>query len=232
VASDVMDSGTVPARIRVAIVDDHPALREGAAVLLERQGDIEVVASLDTVTAVWGLIESGLPLDVVILDVRLGEERGLDLLARLSNAGRTRPAVVIWTGFDLPQYASFALRAGAAGFVLKMAPLEELVAAIRAAAAGGLYFGRIPAVQPGTLSLREREIVGLVIAGRSNDEIASQIGITSRSIEAHLTRLFERFGVASRTELATRALREAWLDVPAEAPAAGARAASEERSNG
>ncbi len=126
-----------------------------------------------------------------------------------------RPAVIVVTAYDYPQYADAALRLGAAGFVLKTAPIAELVDAIRRVAAGGLAF----AVRPGghalaRLSPREHDVVRLVAAGRTNDEIGADLGIGSKTVETHLARLFERLGVASRTELAIRAVREGWLDVP------------------
>jgi DNA-binding NarL/FixJ family response regulator len=122
------------------------------------------------------------------------------------------PAVVVLTSYDYPQYADAALRLGAAGFVVKTAPTAELLDAIRGAAAGGLHFG----IRPGngvTLTAREREVVRLVVDGASNDEIGARLGISARTVESHLRRLFERVGVASRTELAARALREGWLEV-------------------
>jgi DNA-binding NarL/FixJ family response regulator len=121
------------------------------------------------------------------------------------------PAVVVLTSYDYPQYADAALRLGAAGFVVKTAPTAELLDAIRRAAGGGLAFG----VRPGNgvaLSAREREVLRLVVDGASNDEIGGRLGISSRTVESHLRRLFERLGVASRTELAARALREGWLE--------------------
>jgi DNA-binding NarL/FixJ family response regulator len=107
------------------------------------------------------------------------------------------------------------LRLGASGFVLKTAPISELLDAIRRAAAGGMAFG----IRPGRgtearLSGRELDVVRLVVDGRSNDEIGVRLGIGAKTVESHLRRLFERLDVASRTELATRALREGWLDVP------------------
>lgn len=121
------------------------------------------------------------------------------------------PAVVVLTSYDYPQYADAALRLGAAGFVVKTAPTAELLEAIRRAANGGLHFG----VRPGngvTLSDRERDVLRLVVEGASNDEIGVTLGISSRTVESHLRRLFERFSVMSRTELAARALREGWLE--------------------
>jgi DNA-binding NarL/FixJ family response regulator len=124
--------------------------------------------------------------------------------------------VIVLTSYDYPQYAEAALRLGASGFVLKTAPISELLDAIRRAAAGGLAFG----VRPGRaglvarLSERELDVVRLVVDGRSNDEIAFRLGIGPKTVESHLRRLFERLDIASRTELATRALREGWLEVP------------------
>jgi DNA-binding NarL/FixJ family response regulator len=110
--------------------------------------------------------------------------------------------------------AAAALRLGASGFVLKTAPIAELVEAIRRAAAGGLAFGVRPIGLAPIFTAREREVVALVVEGRSNDEIGVALGITSKTVEAHLRRLFDRLGLQSRTELATRALREGWLEIP------------------
>ena len=118
------------------------------------------------------------------------------------------------TAYDYPQYAEAALRLGAAGLVLKTAPMAELVEAIRRAAAGGLSFARRPGAGAVHLTERELDVVRLLVEGRSNDEIGAALGIGAKTVETHLGRLFERLGVASRTELATRAVREGWLDVP------------------
>jgi DNA-binding NarL/FixJ family response regulator len=129
--------------------------------------------------------------------------------------GAQKPAIVVLTAYDYPQYAAAALRLGASGFVVKTAPVAELVDAIRSAASGGLAFGRRPdpsAAAP--VSRRELDVVRLVVDGRSNDEIGAALGITTKTVEGHLRRLFERLAVQSRTELATRALREGWLEVP------------------
>jgi DNA-binding NarL/FixJ family response regulator len=194
--------------IRVAVVDDHPLVREGTAALIDRQGDMEiagVASSLDELRAILANEE----IQVLLLDLRLGEESGFDLL-RHESAGRM-PAVVVVTSYDYPQYADAALRLGAAGFVVKTAPTAELLDAIRGAASGGLHFG----VRPGkgvSLSEREREVLRRVVEGASNDEIGARLGISSRTVESHLRRLFERHDVASRTELAARAIREGWLE--------------------
>jgi DNA-binding NarL/FixJ family response regulator len=208
--------------IRVAIVDDHPVVAEGTAAILRGQPDLDVVG---VATSIGPARASGLldprTVDVVLLDLRLGADSGLGLLAGRSPtapAGRGAsgelPAVIVLTAYDYPQYVEAALQLGAAGFVLKTAPLSDLVEAIRRVAAGGLAF----AVRPGSttvrLTRREHDVVRLVAEGRTNDEIGATLGIGTKTVETHLARLFERLGVGSRTELATRAVREGWLDVP------------------
>lgn len=198
--------------IRVAIVDDHPVVGEGTAAVLRSTEDLEVVGVAASLAAARssGLTDPA-SVDVILLDIRLGTGSGLDLLAERAPL----PAVIVLTAFDYPQYAEAALRLGAAGFVLKTSPLPDLLDAIRRVASGGLAF----AVRPSSsarihLTGREREVVTLVVDGRSNDEIGNALGIGAKTVETHLARVFERFGVASRTELATRALREGWLEVP------------------
>ncbi len=219
----VSDAG-VPRVVRVAIVDDHPALREGTASLMAREPDIKVVATLGSLAEIRALIDGQHPPDVVILDIRLGEESGLRMLSgeavvcRSSDAatGATGPAIILWTAYDYPQYAAYAYRAGAAGFVVKTAPTAELIEAIRRVADGGVHFSTRPDLGTRPLTGREREVLALIVDGHTNDGIGDRLSITTRTVEAHLTRLYERFGVHSRTELATRAVREGWLDVPTE----------------
>jgi two-component system response regulator DesR len=200
--------------IRIAIVDDHPALREGTAGLLALEPDLEVVGVVGTLAEARDLAGGDDPPHVLVLDIRLGGERGLDLLAVPGVAGERRPAIVVWTAYDVPQYAAFAFRAGAAAFVVKTAPTSELIDAIRHAAAGRIHFTSRPDLGGRPLSGRERQILELLVHGSSNDEIAADLGVITRTVEAHLTRLFEDFDVRSRTELAARAAREGWLEVP------------------
>jgi DNA-binding NarL/FixJ family response regulator len=195
-----------PAVIRVAVVDDHPLVREGTAAIVARADDMEISGVAGSLEELRPMLAH--PVDVLLLDLRLGQESGFDLLR---DATSPMPAVVVLTSYDYPQYADAALRLGAAGFVVKTAPTSELLDAIRRAASGGLAFG----VRPGNgvmLSGREREVMRLVVDGASNDEIGARLRISSRTVESHLRRLFERLDVASRTELAARAIREGWLE--------------------
>jgi DNA-binding NarL/FixJ family response regulator len=198
-----------PRPIRIAIVDDHPVGREGTAALLATVPGLCIAGTA-------GSLEDSIPLldpaavDVLLLDIRLGSQSGLTLLGGKASL----PAIVVLTAYDYPQYAAAALRLGASGFVLKTAPIAELVEAIRRAASGGLAFGVRPIGLAPVLTAREREVVALVVEGRSNDEIGVALGITSKTVEAHLRRIFDRLGLQSRTELATRALRGGWLEIP------------------
>ena len=214
-AAPVIDEVPSSSPIRVAIVDDHPVLREGTAALLAAQIGLEIAGVAGTIDEATALVEST-DVDVLLLDIRLGTDSGLRWLTPAAESSRPRPAVVVLTSYAYPQYAEAALRLGASGFVLKTAPIAELLDAIRRAAAGGLAFAVRPpaAATQVRLSERELDVVRLVVDGRSNDEIASRLGIGAKTVESHLRRLFERLDIASRTELATRALREGWLEVP------------------
>ncbi|MEO5704366.1 MAG: response regulator transcription factor [Candidatus Limnocylindrales bacterium] len=197
--------------IRVAVVDDHPVVRDGTAALLATQPGLDVVGVASTVEDAVELIRAT-AIDVVLLDIRLGTDSGLRLLQ--TELAPPAPAIVVLSAYDYPQYADAALRLGAAGFVVKTAPLSELLDAIERAAAGGLAFQIRPHARSARLSPRERDVVHLVVDGRTYDEIGSALSIGVRTVETHLRRVFERFEVASRTELAARALREGWLEVP------------------
>jgi len=197
-----------PATIRIAIVDDHPVVREGTAALLAGQG-LSVVGTAASLDEAAALLDPE-AVDVLLLDIRLGSESGLGLL----RGHGPLPAVIVLTAYDYPQYAAAALKLGAAGFVLKTAPIAELVEAIRKVATGGLAFEIRPCGATPELTGRERQVVVLAVDGRSNDEIGAALGITTRTVEAHLGRLYQRYGIQSRTELASRAIREGWLEIP------------------
>jgi DNA-binding NarL/FixJ family response regulator len=206
------------ALIRVAIVDDHEVVRQGIGALLAAQDGVEVVGTAGSVGAAAELLDR-VAVDVLLLDIRLGADSGLRFLSNRTavestGGDRPLPAVVVLSAYDYPQYAEAALRLGAAGYVIKTAPLDELIDAIRRAASGGLAFGVRPGRDTVRVSPRELDVIRLVVDGRSNDEVGAALGIGVKTVETHLRRLFERFEVASRTELAARALREGWLDIP------------------
>ena len=198
------------ARIRVAIVDDHPVVRTGTAAIVEAAADLELAGTAASMAEAAPLLDAAM-VDVLLLDLRLGQEFGLGVF---EEPVRPLPAIVVVTSYDYPQYVDAALRLGAVGYVLKTAPIDELLSAIRRAASGKLSFDVRPAAAGARVSAREREVIAAVVDGLSNDEIAGRLGISSKTVESHLRRLFERHAVASRTELATRAIRDGWLEAP------------------
>ncbi len=207
--------------IRIGLVDDHPVVLEGLEAALEGIADFEVVDRCGTVAAAGAMLVRA-DVDVVLLDVRLADGNSLALLH--DRAGHAGPAVIVLSSFRTAQYVAASIRYGAQGFLLKTAPMAEVAEAIRAAAGGGTWF-TAEQLRSGTrdevlLTPREREVVALVLGGHSNDEIGVRLGLKRKTVEAHLSRLFSRFGVASRLELGLRAEREGWLDlVPGPTPA-------------
>jgi DNA-binding NarL/FixJ family response regulator len=200
--------------VRVGLVDDHPVVLSGLDTALATVDDIEIVARGGSLAEAREIAARD-DIDVLLLDVRLPDGNGLELLDEVSRRGR--PAVLVLSSFRSRQYVAAALRFGASGFLLKTAPLGDLIVAIRSVASGGTAFttDQIRDAQQGfvTLSQREREIVELVLRGRSNDEIAVALRASRKTVEFHLTRLYERFGVMTRVELALRADQEGWLDI-------------------
>jgi DNA-binding NarL/FixJ family response regulator len=132
--------------------------------------------------------------------------------------------MIMLTSFDESQYVAAAASRGARGFLLKTTPLPDVAEAIRSVSRGGTAFspeqirqvaGHIPAHQV-NLTARERDIVRLVMVSRSNDEIGHELGMAAKTVEHHLSRLFDRAGITTRVELALRAEREGWLVAPAD----------------
>lgn len=205
--------------IRVAVVDDHPATAEGLASLLAASADLEVVGYARDIRGALDLIRAATP-DVVLCDIELGGGgRGFQLLATQRPGESPMPAVVFFSAYDYPAFRALAMEGGAAGYLLKTAPMAEILDAIRTAAAGGTTFtsGDLRASRSGLRSPSERElaVIGLLVDGRSNDEIAAQLGIGPKTVESHLRRLFARYSVYNRTALAMLAVRQGWID-PAE----------------
>jgi DNA-binding NarL/FixJ family response regulator len=199
--------------IRLGIVEDHPIVAAGTASVLAATDGFDVAWTAPDLDQARDRIGEG-AVDVVVVDVRLGTDSGLDLLREAHAGGHAspaRPAFVVLTGFDYPQYRVAAARLGAAALVTKMAPIEELIAAIDRAARGERDLAPMAPAHP---THRDLEVVRLVAAGRTNAEIAGELGVSGKTIEGRLARLFERLGVASRTELATRAIAEGWLELP------------------
>lgn len=200
--------------IRLAIVDDHPMVTGGLDAALATIEDLDVVAHGASVAQARELLTRD-DLDVVLLDVRLEDGNGIQALAE--RGPRTQPGVLVMSSFKTAQYVAASARFGAAGFLLKTVPLSDLVDAIRTVDAGGSVF-TTEQLQKGLVALspRDREIVTLTMDGLSNKEIAAKLTMSPKTVESHLTDMYERFGITGgRVELARRAADEAWLDIGA-----------------
>ena len=203
--------------VRILHIDDHPVVLDGLEAGLMQGADLMLIGRATSCGEARSILASE-AIDVVLVDIRLPDGSGLELISEYTNAA-DGPAWIVLSSFETPQYVTAALSLGAAGYLLKTAPIADVVEAIRRVAAGGSAFTRNQlrtARESGAfrLALLERKIVQGLSAGRSNDEIARDLGIARKTVEAHLTRLFELFEVTSRTELALRAEREGWLDLP------------------
>lgn len=198
--------------IRVLIVDDHPVVRDGLRGMLASADDLDVVGEAgDGDTAV--LEAQRLAPDVVLMDLRMPRVDGVDATGRL--AAETPDArVLVLTTYDTDADIRRALEAGAAGYLLKDAPRDELLRAIRTVAAGRVALapsvaGRVVEQmrgESGRLSEREVEVLELVAAGRTNRAIAGDLGITEATVKTHLVHIYRKLDVTDRTAAVTTAL--------------------------
>jgi DNA-binding NarL/FixJ family response regulator len=219
--------------IRVLVADDQAIVRAGFTVIVEAAGDIEVVGEAkDGYEAVQLALE--LRPDVVCMDIRMPGRDGIEATRLLSNDPGGHIPVLVVTTFDLDDYVFGALEAGAAGFLLKGADEDTLVDAIRSVAAGegtldqkitrrvlSEFAGRrsAPERRPdgvaGTLTARERDILGLLSEGLSNQEMAGRLFIEPSTVKYHLAGLLAKIGARDRLQAVVWAFRNG-LDSSAE----------------
>ena len=197
--------------IRVVVVDDHAVVRSGLQQLLDTAEDIEVIGSAGDGAEAVAIVDELEP-DVVLMDLSMPGVDGVSATAAITS-GRPNVAVVVLTSFSDPSHITSALEAGAIGYQLKDAMPDDLIAAVRAAAAGGapldpraarvvLDRRSAPSTSSAGLSRREIEVLRLVMAGLANKHIARRLGIAERTVKAHLTSVFARIGVTDRTQAA------------------------------
>jgi DNA-binding NarL/FixJ family response regulator len=203
--------------IRVLVVDDHPITLDGMSTALAREPDIQLVAEARSVSEAAAALTTH-EVTVALVDFRLPDGSAMDVLM-LAEGLPHPPAVLILSAFDAPQYVDAAIQLGAAGFLSKTAPLQQILESVRAAARGSTTFtvGQLRGAHSrpwNPLTEREAGIVAGVIAGRSNDELSADLHISKKTVESYLTRLFERHDVSTRVELAVKASREGWLEIP------------------
>ena len=199
--------------IRILIVEDQRVVGQGLAELLGGQDGLVIVGREETIGRAVDVLSVCKP-DVVLSDVMFGTEPdGLELARRVR--AMRGPPVVFLSSYGEPWLYATAVAAGASGYVLKTTGIRQLTAAIRAAVDGQSVFPT-SAISAGTAaprppSPREREIIELVSEGRANREIAAYLDISDKTVESHLVRLYERYRVSGRTELATVAVRMGWV---------------------
>jgi two-component system response regulator DevR len=198
--------------IRVALIDDHPMVIGGLTAALETVPDLVIAGHAATVGEARPLLVSD-DVDVILLDVRLQDGNGIQLL--VDRGLRRHPAVLVISSFEASQYPAAAAKYGAAGFLLKTVPLAALVDAIRSAAAGRSVFTHEQLAQRiVSLTGREREVLALAMEGLSNKEIGARLGTSRKTVEGHLSDIFEKHDIhGGRIELSLRASEEGWLDV-------------------
>jgi DNA-binding NarL/FixJ family response regulator len=205
----------MPEKIRVLIADDQTLVRTGFRVILEAESDIEVVAEADTGTEAIRQAQLAEP-DVILMDIRMPELDGLAATEEILRHPNP-PTIVVLTTFDQNEYIYRALRAGAAGFLLKDAPSTRLIAAIRAAATGDSLIEpsitqRLverfaePAQPEGlpqelaALTERELDVLRLIARGRSNAEIAAELVIADTTVKTHVARILTKLSIRDRVQ--------------------------------
>ena len=200
-------------RLRVVIADDQPMMRAGFKAVLEATGNIDVVAEAATGKEAVRAATEHAP-DVVLMDIRMPGMDGIEATRRLR-----RQRVLILTTFGLDEYILDALRAGASGFLLKDAPTQEVIAAVRAVAAGDAVLSasvtrqlldqvgrRLPAPitrEPETaeaLTAREQEVLRMLATGLSNAEIAEALTVSEPTVKTHVSHILAKLGLRDRVQ--------------------------------
>ncbi|MDX6399655.1 MAG: hypothetical protein QOG29_2015 [Gaiellaceae bacterium] len=207
---------TVPHRCIVA--DDHPAIVDAVSRFLEEVEDVELVGrAVDGGRAIQ-LIQDLAP-EVAVLDIRMPEPNGIEIARRLSQAGSETAVILYTAGGDRPVLLE-ALDAGARGFLLKEAPLDDLARAIRIVAGGGTYVdpalagllaGPQAAERLHTLTKREREVLRLLADGMRNIQVAEVLSISPLTVRSHVKKAMDKLEADTRTQAVARALRESLI---------------------
>jgi DNA-binding NarL/FixJ family response regulator len=205
--------------IKILIVDDHPVVREGIGAMLKREPDFKIVGeAANGVEAVEKARE--LSPDVILMDLRMPEMDGVEAITKIKEE-RPETKFIILTTYSDDEYIFKGIAAGARAYLLKDAPRDELFKAIRAVYRGESLIQPVVASRvldklaelskrnpsAETLSDREIEVLRLMAKGVSNSNIAEQLSITQSTVKTHITSIFQKLNVTTRTEAVTTALR-------------------------
>ncbi|HZS00738.1 MAG TPA: response regulator transcription factor [Chloroflexota bacterium] len=200
--------------IRLLVVDDHPVVRQGITAVLRWEPDLEIVGEAADGREALRLILEHRP-DVVLLDLRLPEMSGVEVMQQ-ARVQAPEVRFLVLTTYDTDSYIAPALAAGARGYLLKDASLDELLRGVRAVMEGraalepavaARLLDRMADPQGSELSDREREVLRLLVAGASNKGVAQQLHLSENTVKAHISHIFNKLGVQSRAEAVAVALQ-------------------------
>lgn len=204
-------------KIRVLLADDHPVVRAGLRILLEKAVDITVVAEAETGQEVLVLADEAAP-DVIVLDMEMPEMNGIEVVKRLQKSG-SPVRILVLSAHAHEHYVRDMLSCGASGYLVKDEAPKMIVDAVRGTAQGqNGWFSRSAAAEMSTwlykqdnqaecITSREKDVMLLVAKGKTNREIGRELKISEKTVEKHMSALLEKLGVNSRVEVAVHAVR-------------------------
>jgi two-component system response regulator DesR len=212
--------------IALAVVDDHPAIAVAVEAAVAREATageepagrpIRLAATARRVAEALALVRDDAERpDVLLCDIQL--ESGVDGLQVVAAAHAGGVRTIVLTSFDRSSLMREAFERGASGFLHKTADVSEILAAVRTVADGGTAFSAatLDAARyaPRPPSSREIQVIAAIQRGATSDEVGARLGISGRTVESHVRRLFDRYGVVSRAELAVLAVNEGWIEAP------------------
>ena len=209
--------------VRLVIVDDHPVVRDGLSAMFARDPEFAVVGEASDGAEGVRLAETLRP-DVILMDLRMGGMDGVTAIGELARRG-VPARVLVLTTYDTDSHVLPAIEAGATGYLLKDAPRDELLRAVRAAARGEVALSpsvaarlmsrlRTPAPSTGPLSQRELEVLRLVAAGHTNREAAARLFITEATVKTHLLNIYAKLEVNDRAAAVAEGYNRGMLGAP------------------
>jgi len=198
--------------VSILIADDHPLTRSGLAEWIKRNENFNLSAEVEDGDRAWQMIRSERP-DIALLDIQMPRESGISVAQKIKD-NRLPTRAIMLTSFNAQPYVMASLRAGAMGFVLKTTAIRELEVAVKQVMGGGFYLdSRVAGIltdretMPESLSAREREVLLVTSKGFSIKEIAVMLCITERTVQAHLTSVYSKFGCRGKSEALLVALK-------------------------
>jgi DNA-binding NarL/FixJ family response regulator len=217
-----MSEETPPVPVRVFVVDDHEIVRSGLCALIAAQPDMIIVGEAAEGLSFLKGVDAARP-DVVVMDVSMPVLDGIEATRRLK-AALPEVKVITLTARDERSYVELIMAAGASGYVLKRSSADDLLRAIRAIVAGGVYLDPAMAAAalaplrqagsigaPSRLSERESEVLRMIAEGHAVKDVATRLGISTRTLETYRSRAMDKLGLKTRADIVRHALQRGWL---------------------